>query len=329
MDLSRHNAMQFLSPASVAPDNAEKGTTAVSPAPAPVPHPPPPPPSSSATTGEQREMDRASPAAANKIGTDAVDADAPPSPTSPGRPSSSCITLVFVENMYIVFWLMKDFFWSWGTGDFTKGLTSAIFYESCAIFMGMVSFLMFAVTTYLYRTNFVRLVDSLTTLCWITANFVWMSGEFFIRYRNLQLDDGNEDNDGSTRIVSACLFTGGILLQLAMMVFVVSRGLRLSHWQWRYRRYKRGEDVMHFREHEQQQKDKNLHTEENKQQDDVEEARGQPGRLNKSRAVVTLQFPPLTPSNIDFTNVVSGTSVCVRRYSRWFHCSPLPPPPPC
>ena len=158
-----------------------------------------------------------------------------------------------------------------------------------------------------------------------------MSGEFFIRYRNLQLDDANQDNDGSTRIVSACLFTGGILLQVAMMVFVVSRGLRLSHWQWRYRRYKRGEDVMHFREqakqleqhhHHQQndnQKQQKQQSKENKLQHDEEKALGQPGRLNQSRAVVMLQFPPLAPSNINFTNVVSG-NVC--------HPPSRPPLPP-
>lgn len=33
-----------------------------------------------------------------------------------GRESSG-ISMAFVEYFYIVFWISKDTFWSWGTGD--------------------------------------------------------------------------------------------------------------------------------------------------------------------------------------------------------------------
>jgi hypothetical protein len=41
-----------------------------------------------------------------------------------------------------------------------------------------------------------------------------MSGEFFVRYRNLELDDSTGGADNQTRIASSCLFCTGILLQI-------------------------------------------------------------------------------------------------------------------
>lgn len=296
LDQSRHSAMQlFSSPSSSAAvhrdsdddyEQGERGGVA------------PPSPSSSSRRMRQRQR-RAS-----------HDTDkAASSPTYLSSAAPPLITLVFVENMYIVFWISKDFFWSWGTGDFTKGLTSAIFYESFAIFFGMVSFCVLSVTAYLYRGNVVRLVDAVTTLCWVAANFVWMSGELFLRYANLQLDDSDQGNDGATRAAASCLFSIGILLQLAMVAFVLSRGLRLSHWRWRYRRYKRGEDLVRLRQRQQE--------EEFAEEEEGEEGERHPGDGNghslqthgtHGARVLSLQLPPLQGSQIGFTSTVSAPS---------------------
>eukprot|EP01035_Chromulina_nebulosa_P019372 gene19372-25239_t len=48
--------------------------------------------------------------------------------------NSHDITLAFIENGYIIFWISKDLFWSWGTGDLTKGRDLAIVYETVAMF---------------------------------------------------------------------------------------------------------------------------------------------------------------------------------------------------
>ena len=283
MDLSRHSAMQlFSSPPSHRGydhdhDDHEKSDRAT---------PPAPPSSSAATTSECAAVAPSPPA------------HLPPSAVSP------LVTLVFVENMYIVFWIGKDFFWSWGTGDFTRGLASAIFYESLAVFFGMVSFCVLSVTAYLYRGNVVRLVDSVTTLCWVAANFVWRSGELFLRYQNLQLDDGDQGNDGSTRAVASCLFSLGILLQLAMMAFVLSRGLRLSHWRWRYRRYKRGDDMVRLRQRQQEEEDAHeAHDEEERRHGGVRRMNGLQvsGPGSSSRTPVGVQLPAL---HIGFTSVL-------------------------
>jgi hypothetical protein len=128
------------------------------------------------------------------------------------------ITLAFIENAYIIFWISKDLFWSWGTGDLTRGRDQVIFYESTAMLFGTLSILIYCITAYIYRRNLVLLLDSLTTICWIGANYVWMCGEFFLRYNNLQYDDTNEHDDWQTRVASAILFCSGLLIQL----FVIS-----------------------------------------------------------------------------------------------------------
>lgn len=131
--------------------------------------------------------------------------------------SSSGITLAFIENAYIIFWISKDLFWAWGTGDLSHGRGLIILFESVALLFGTLSILIYFVTAYIYRRNPVRFIDAITTICWIAANFVWMSGEFFVRYRNLELDDATEDADDSTRVASSCLFCTGILLQILVI----------------------------------------------------------------------------------------------------------------
>lgn len=140
--------------------------------------------------------------------------------------ASPQITLAFIENAYIIFWISKDLFWSFGTGDLTQGLDSAIIYEIFAMCFGFTALCVYLVTAYIYRRKKLRFLDSLTTIFWISANYVWMCGEFFIRYDNLQYDDATAGNDRNTRIASATLFALGFATQIYVSIVLY----------WRYRK---------------------------------------------------------------------------------------------
>eukprot|EP01034_Spumella_vulgaris_P033917 gene33917-41835_t len=139
------------------------------------------------------------------------------------------LTLAFVENAYIIFWISKDVFWCWGTGDLTQGRDLAIFYECAAMMCGTISILIYLITAYIYRRTFMRFLDAITLILWITANFVWMCGEFFIRYDNLERDDGDPGNDGATRVVSSVLFCSGIALQFYVILKLVAAHRKQSN----------------------------------------------------------------------------------------------------
>ena len=47
---------------------------------------------------------------------------------------------------------------------------------------------------YLSRRTLVDFLDSLSVLSWLSANFIWMCGEFFLRYRNMEEDDVTQGN---------------------------------------------------------------------------------------------------------------------------------------
>lgn len=128
--------------------------------------------------------------------------------------SSPLITLAFIENAYILFWISKDLFWSFGTGDLTQGLNSAIIYEIFAMCFGFSALCVYLVTAYIYRRKKLRFLDGLTTVFWICANYVWMCGEFFVRYDHLQHDDGSPGDDRNTRIAAATFFAVGFALQM-------------------------------------------------------------------------------------------------------------------
>lgn len=147
------------------------------------------------------------------------------------------LTLALIENAYIIFWVSKDLFWSWGTGDLTKGRDLAIMFESMAMCFGSLSIFIYVLTAYLYRRNIVRFLDSITTVLWISANFVWMCGEFFIRYDNLRYDDEDAGNDGNTRILSAILFLLGILLQLYILIALYLPPTRCTRWLYNIRKH--------------------------------------------------------------------------------------------
>lgn len=139
-------------------------------------------------------------------------------------------TLAYIDNLYIIFWISKDLFWSWGTGDLINGFKLAIFYETFALCFGTLALLVHVVSAYIYRRNTLMLLDTITTIFWISANFVWMCGEFFLRYDNLTYDDEDEGNDSDTRIASAVLFILGLTIQLYILIsFIVHK--RNSQWK--------------------------------------------------------------------------------------------------
>ena len=150
--------------------------------------------------------------------------------------SSSGITLAFIENAYIAFWISKDLFWAWGTGDLSHGHGLIILFESVALLFGTLSILIYFVTAYIHRRNHVRFIDAITTICWIAANFIWMSGEFFVRYRNLELDDTTEGADDQTRIASSCLFCTGILLQIYVVGYMSYKKFSARYQSARYQK---------------------------------------------------------------------------------------------
>lgn len=71
-----------------------------------------------------------------------------------------------LENAHILLWLLKDVAWvsdmkSFGVIMIVPTLCTAIF------------------ITWINRHNFAELTHNLAVCCWISANSVWMVGEFF------------------------------------------------------------------------------------------------------------------------------------------------------
>lgn len=133
------------------------------------------------------------------------------------------ITLAFLENAYIIFWICKDLFWSWGTGDYPYNSVNLVgVFEVLAMVTGSSAALIYIIVSILYRRNLLRLLDAITTIFWISANFSWMCGELFIRYDSLQIkDDESQGNDGGTRIISVVFFGLGIILQLFILLQIL------------------------------------------------------------------------------------------------------------
>lgn len=132
--------------------------------------------------------------------------------------SRAPLSLAYIENTYIIFWIAKDLFWSWGTGDpelDSKHMTGV--YEAMAMMAGALALLSYMITAYLFRRDTLALLDCITTLFWIIANYLWMCGEFFIRYDNMVLDDMDQGNDESTRVASTVFFCAGMCIQLCVI----------------------------------------------------------------------------------------------------------------
>ena len=148
------------------------------------------------------------------------------------------ISVVCFENIYILFWLLKDIFWSGGTGDLTEfnhGLI--IFYETMGIFFGALTLAVYVALAWLYRNHTERFLDCVTTMLWISANFVWMCGEFFVRYQSMTHDDDSQGHDNITRLIASVLFSCGIALQL-YIVYAATCGrirvLRRDGTKWQF-----------------------------------------------------------------------------------------------
>ncbi|UPT66212.1 MAG: hypothetical protein M0D57_17275 [Sphingobacteriales bacterium JAD_PAG50586_3] len=72
------------------------------------------------------------------------------------------------ENFHIVLWLIKDTFWCM---DFHVG----------GIIMLVPTFLAALHIIWLSRANRTDLFHNIAVGCWITANGIWMIGEFFFK----------------------------------------------------------------------------------------------------------------------------------------------------
>lgn len=146
-----------------------------------------------------------------------------PNPKDSGNDHAhSVISIAYFENFYIALWVGKDVFWSMGTGDWesVRETRLVLTLESIGLILGFFTLLTCLLTAYVYRRNTVTLLDSITVLLWVAANFVWMSGEFFIRFHNMEFDDSNEGNDRDTRIISTILFTSGIMIQFGVIAYL-------------------------------------------------------------------------------------------------------------
>jgi hypothetical protein len=143
------------------------------------------------------------------------------SSASPRAGTRHKITLAFIENAYIIFWIAKDLFWSFGTGDLTKTHNVVVFCEAAAMSFGFMAMSIYTFVAYLNRRHTLKLLDSLSTVFWIMANYVWMCGEFFIRYDSLEFDDTDSGDDASTRIASSAFFCLGLTLQMYIVLSMV------------------------------------------------------------------------------------------------------------
>ncbi len=70
------------------------------------------------------------------------------------------------ENLHIVFWLVKDFSWILGL-------------KILGIVMAPPTLILSIWIAWKRRKNRADLFHNLAVVCWISANIVWMFGEFF------------------------------------------------------------------------------------------------------------------------------------------------------
>jgi hypothetical protein len=99
-----------------------------------------------------------------------------------------------LENLHIVFWLMKDLGW---VRDF----------HWLGLGMLVPTFLVQLLITWRARAHRVELIHNLAVCCWIIANGIWMIGEFYF-------DDG-------TRSLATAFFVTGLILIIPYYLFRV------------------------------------------------------------------------------------------------------------
>ena len=93
-------------------------------------------------------------------------------------------------------------------------------FEIAAVFFGTLTVLLFLFISYCYRHTFVDFVDSFTSLSWVSANFLWMIGEIFLRYENLTLDDKNQGDDTIFRVCALVFFIFGLICQVVVIFYI-------------------------------------------------------------------------------------------------------------
>ena len=135
-------------------------------------------------------------------------------------------TIAYVENVYILFWVLKDLFWCWGTGDLLGVEPSEaliVLCEALAISFGAVAILNNVLTAYIWRRDSILMLDCLSAVAWIVANFTWMCGEFFVRYDGLELADDDQGDDYKTRVAASVFFSFGLLIQFGNVATLIRR----------------------------------------------------------------------------------------------------------
>ncbi len=89
------------------------------------------------------------------------------------------------ENLHILFWLIKDAAWVSG-------------YNALGVVMILPTWLMAVWITWKLRKSMTELAHNIAVVCWISANSIWMIGEFYY-------------ND-TTRFPAKMLFFAGIII---------------------------------------------------------------------------------------------------------------------
>ena len=92
------------------------------------------------------------------------------------------------ENLHILFWLIKDAAWVSG-------------FNSLGVIMIIPTWLMAVWITWKLRKSMTELAHNIAVICWISANSIWMIGEFYY-------------ND-TTRFPAKMLFFSGIIILVA------------------------------------------------------------------------------------------------------------------
>ena len=91
----------------------------------------------------------------------------------------------FYENLHVLFWLIKDMCW-------------CMMFKPLALLMIIPTLLLAFYFTYKFRNDNMELAHNLAVCTWISANSIWMIGEFYF-------EDG-------LRIYAASLFGIGLFI---------------------------------------------------------------------------------------------------------------------
>jgi len=105
------------------------------------------------------------------------------------------------ENLHIVFWLVKDACW-------------VMDFKIPGLIMIFPTVLVAIHISWLHRKSMAELYHNLAIVCWISANSIWMIGEFFF--------------DDTLRPISIVFFSLGILLVAIFYLYIQPRQKKLD-----------------------------------------------------------------------------------------------------